>query len=114
MVVDRALDGAGAGVVVVLAGFEFPDIAAFVVQEAGVVVALVEVLEHATEDLGLFFREGDAFGGGFEELAAAAGGEEGREGEDVFVGGEEALVRADNEGDDRGGEGADFRGVSIE
>ena len=36
-------------------------------------------------------------------MAADDGGEEGRGGEDVFVGGEEALFGADAEGDDGGG-----------
>ena len=43
---------------------------------------------------------------GFAELAAASGSEEGGEAEDVFVGGEEALFAADDDGDYWGGEGA--------
>ena len=73
-------------------------------EEAGVVVAFVEVFEDGGEDFGEFFGEVDSFGGGFEELAAADGGEEGGVGEDVFVGGEEALLGADAEGDDGGGQ----------
>ena len=82
---------------------ELPGVAALVVQEARVVVAFVEVFEHRGEDFGDFFGQGDSFGAGFEELAAADGGEEGGVGEDVFVGGEEALFGADAEGDDGGG-----------
>ena len=69
-------------------------------QQARVVVALVEVFEDGGEDLGEFFGEVDSFGAGLEELAAADGGEEGGGGEDVLVGGEEALLHADAEGDD--------------
>ncbi len=54
----------------------------------------------------MFVGQVDAFGGGFEELAAADCGEEGGVGEDIFVGGEETLFGADAEGDDGGGEGA--------
>lgn len=99
MMEHRTLDGASTSVVV-LRILEFPRVAAFVVQQARVVVALVEVLEDGGEDLGEFFGEVDAFGGGFEELAAADGGEEGGVGEDVFVGGEETLFGADADGDD--------------
>ena len=84
--------------------FELPGVSALVVQEAGIVVAFVEVFEDGGEDFGKLFGEVDAFGGGFEELAAADGGEEGAVGEDVFVGGEEALLGSDAEGDDGGGQ----------
>ena len=73
-------------------------------QEAGVVVAFVEVFEDGGEDFGKLFGEVDSFGGGLEELAAADGGEEGGVGENVFVGGEEALLGSDAEGDDGGGQ----------
>ena len=71
-------------------------------QEAWVVIAFVEVFEDGGEDLRGFVREGDAFGDGFEELGADYGGEEGGEGEDIFVGGEEALFGTDAEGHDWG------------
>ena len=80
--------------------FELPRISTLVVEEAGIVVAFIEVLEHGGKDFGEFFGQVDSFGGGLEELAAADGGEEGGIGEDVFVGGEEALLSADAEGDD--------------
>ena len=80
--------------------FQLPRVSAFVVEKAGVVVAFVEVFEDGGEDFGEFFRQVDSFGGGLEELAAADGGEEGRGGEDVFVGCEETLLDADAEGDD--------------
>ena len=87
---------------------EFPAIPAFVVQQAGVVVTLVEVFEHAGEDFWGFVGKRDAFGGGFEKLAAADGGEERGGGEDGFVGGKEAGFGADAEGNYWGGEGANF------
>ena len=90
--------------------FELPCISALVVQQAGVVVAFVEVLEDGGEDFRELFWEVDSFGGGLEELAAADGGEEGGGGEDVFVGGEEALLDSDAEGDDGGGQVA---GVEV-
>lgn len=70
-------------------------------QKARIVVAFVEVFEDGGEDFREFFREVGSFGGRLEELAAADGGEEGRGGEDVFVGCEEALLDADAECDDR-------------
>ena len=90
--------------IVVRRRFKLPRVSAFVVEQAGVVVAFVEVFEHGGEDFGEFFGEVDSFGAGFEELAAADGGEEGGGGEDVFVGCEEALLDADTEGDDGGGQ----------
>lgn len=80
--------------------FELPRVSALVVEQAGVVVAFVEVFEDGGEDFGEFFGQVDSFGAGFEVLAAADGGEEGGGGEDVFVGCEEALLDADTEGDD--------------
>ena len=94
---------------VVFAAFELPAVPPLVVQQAGVVVALVEVFEHGGEDLGDVVGQVDAFGEGFEELAAADCGEEGGVGEDVFVGGEEALFGADAEGYYWGSEGAGWK-----
>lgn len=91
------------GTSVIVIGLQLPAVAALVVQEARVVVAFVEVFQHRGEDLGRFVGEGDAFGDGLEELGADYGGEEGGEGEDVFVGGEEAGGGADAEGYDWGG-----------
>ena len=84
--------------------FELPGVLALVVQEAGVVVAFVEVFEDGGEDFWELFRQVDSFGGGLEELTAADGGEEWGVGEDVFVGCEEALLCADAEGDDGRGQ----------
>ena len=102
MVVNGRLDiatSAGAGIAIL----ELPGVPALALQQAWVVVSLVEILEHGREDLGNLFGQLKAFVVRFEELAPATGGEEGREGEDVFVGGEEALLRADADGDNCGG-----------
>jgi hypothetical protein len=73
------------------------------VHEAGVVIALVEVLENRGEDLGFFVGQGDPLGRAVGEVVAAKGVlEEGRGAEDVFVSGEETLFAADDEGDDGG------------
>ena len=103
LAVARVVDG-GLRVALRRRYLELPGVAALVVQQAGVVVAFVEVFEHGGEDFRELFREVDAFGGAFEELAAADGGEEGGGGEYVFVGGEEALLGADAKGDDGGGQ----------
>lgn len=99
----RALHRPSGPSVIALGALELPRIAALVVQQAWVVVAFVEVFEHGGEDLRELVGQVDAFGDGFEKLAAADGGEEGGGGEDGFVGGEEALFGADAEGDYRGG-----------
>ena len=101
--VHCALHGASTGHGLVVGYLEFPAVLTLVVQEAGVVVAFVEVFEDGGEDLRGFVWEGNAFGDGFEELGADYSREEGGEGEDIFVGGEEALFGADAEGYDRGG-----------
>ena len=93
--------------------FELPGVFTLVVEETGVVVAFVEVFENGGEDFGEFFGEGDSFGGGFEELAAADCGEEGGGGEDVFVGGEETLFGADTECDDGGGQVTGWWNLSV-
>ena len=73
-------------------------------EEAWVVIAFVEVFEDGGKDFGNLFGEAHPFGRGLEELAAADGCKEGRGGEDVFVGCEEALLRANAESDDWGGQ----------
>lgn len=102
---DRGLDDGFVGIVGAGAGvFEVPAVALLVVLDAGVVVAFVEVLEDGGEDFGFFVGEVDALVGCLEELARAEGLEPGRVGEDVFVGGEEALFAADGYGDNCTGE----------
>lgn len=85
--------------------FQLPCLGPTVVSQTRVVVALVEVLENAGEDLGLLFWEVDELAWWFLGesgawriwvwgLGCAVGGEEGGCAEDGFVGGEEALFGA--------------------
>lgn len=99
MMIHRALHTACA----TLPGLQLPRVLPLIVDEARVVVAFVEILEDRGEDLGLFVRQRDALRRCFHELSAAGGLEEGRYAEDVFVGGEEPLFAADDEGYDGGG-----------
>lgn len=82
-----------------------PGLPLFVVLHTRVIVALVQELEDAAKNLGLLVREIDATSGRLEELAAASSGEVWRVAEDFLVGGKEAGLVADTEGDD----GADER-----
>ena len=50
--------------------FQFPCISAFVVEETGVVIPFVQILEDRREDLGGFVRETDTFCTAFEKLVA--------------------------------------------
>lgn len=102
VVVDGRLDRAPT----VGAVLELPGVSAFVVADARVVVALVEVLEHRREDLGLLVGEVDAAGVALLKLASTAGGEEGRQAEDVLMGGEQTLFPTADYGDDGRGKGA--------
>ena len=72
--------------------------------QARVVVALVKIFEDTGEDFGLLRRQINTSISRFEELVPQRGGEEGRMGEDVFVRGEQALVRPNDHGHDSGGE----------
>lgn len=108
MAVDRRLDVLFASIF-----FEFPSVATFVVQKAGVVVAFVEVLEDGGKDLGELFRKIDSFRARLEELASTDGGEERGVREDIFVGGEETLFGTDADGDNGRGESADHVQISA-
>lgn len=130
VVVYGRLDAAAAVFSVAAEGLNLPRVTALVVHQARVVVALVEVLQHGREDLGLLVGEGDALGrggrgGGYggrgaDDVGGAAvkvGAEgvleKGRCAKDVFVGGEEALFCADDESYDCGGEVAIFEEGSV-
>ena len=95
----RVVDG-GFGAIAVGSVFEFPRVSTFVEEQAGVIVAFVEVFEDGGEYFGDLFGQIDSLGGGLEKLTAADGGEERRCGEDVLMSCEEALLRADTEGND--------------
>ena len=102
VVVDGALDARL--LLVARRGLNLPRVAALVVREAREVVALVEVLEDGAEDLGLLVGERDALGRRVHVRGAQRLREKGTGAEDVLVGGKEALLGADDEGDDAGGD----------
>jgi len=85
----------------VLQVLERPSVALLVVQEARVVVALVQVLEDSAEDLRLVVWEADAaLAWGREELITAGGGEPRRARQHILVSSEQTLVLADDYRDD--------------
>lgn len=76
-------------------------------QQARIIVAFVEVLEHAGEDLWLLVRKLNALGvRGSKELPLDSLAEKGRKTQDVFVRGKKTAFVSDLEGDDGGDEGA--------
>jgi hypothetical protein len=79
---------------------KFPGILSLVVEQPGVVITLVKVLENRGQDLWLLFGQVDAFSIRLEELASAGCFEEGRLAEDIFVSGKETLLWTDTDGDD--------------
>lgn len=97
--------------------FQLPRVSTPVVQQPRVVVALVQVLEHAGEDFGLLLRKADGLAmsvGGFEKLSAAGIGEDRGHAEDFLMGGEEALFGSHADGDDGGGEGSRQNGMLVD
>jgi hypothetical protein len=74
-----------------------------VVDQARVVVALVQVLENGRENLGLLVGQVYPLVGRLEELAAAGCLEPGRVGQDILVCSEEALLVSNGDGDDGAG-----------
>lgn len=99
VVVDSRFDWA-----VGIGGLELPRVAALAVDEAWVVVTLIQELKHGREDFGLFVRKRDALRVALGEVLVQSRLEERRKAEDVLVSGEEAVLVPDNERDDgRGG-----------
>lgn len=99
MVVDSRFDWT-----VGIGGLELPRVAALAVDEAWVVVTLIQELKHGREDFGLFVRKRDALRVALGEVLMQSRLEKGRKAEDVLVSGEEAVLVPDNERDDgRGG-----------
>lgn len=91
----------GGLVMVFLRGLlQLPRVALLVVDEAGIVVALVKVLENRREDLGLFVRQGNLLALRVEHLILEDALEEGGDSEHVLVGGEDSLFLADDQGHD--------------
>ncbi len=105
VVVDGRLGGSGPLVQLL----DLPGVPALVLDEAGVIVALVEVLEHGREDLGLLVGQVDALALRVHILALQGLLEPRRGAEDVLVRGEDPLLLADHEGHDGRGQGAAAR-----
>jgi len=101
---DGRLDGT-ASIVIRSSVFQLMTTRSFVVDQARVVVTLVEVLEQRGEDFGEFVCERDTFLGSqsIKVLGPTKGGKEGRDGEDGLVAGKEARFRADTDCYYRGG-----------
>ena len=102
---DGGLGAGFAGPGTSIGALELPGISTLVVQEAWVVVALVEELEHAGEDLGEFLGQADALRGGFEELAPHESSEVGRGVQDGLVAGKETAFSANHDSDNGRREG---------
>lgn len=92
----------------VLRALDLPRVPPLVVHQAWEVVALVEVLEDRREDFGRLVGQGDALAGFEGRVVLEEVVEVGGAGEDVFVGGENTLLVAYDEGDD----GADAAGAA--
>lgn len=101
---DGVLEDLGAGGLVedggLVVALDLPCVSALVVDQSGGVVALVQVLEDGREDLGLLIRQGDALARGLHVLRAQAGSQDGRLGQDLLMGGKDACLAADDQGDD--------------
>ena len=91
--VNRAL---GLAFALVVGRLKLIRIAPLAVNEARVVITLVEKLEDGAEDLGLFIRKGNLLGDGVHVSVTQGRSEEGRRGEDVLMGSKESLLGADD------------------
>ena len=88
-----------------LRSFEPPGIAPRVVHKSWVVVALVEILEHAREDFGFFVGQFDALDFvALVQMSSADCRKVRRIAENVLVGSEEPLFATDDDRDDRAGQ----------
>ena len=104
-VVDCRLDRAST-IVFSRGILQLPLVALLVVEEAGVVISFVEVFEYRGENFGFFVRQFYPFRDALVKLTFESGGEEGRQGEDVLVACEQALVASYDQCDDRTCQGA--------
>jgi len=74
------------------------------VQQAWVVVTLVQVFEDAGEYLGFFVRQIHLLHVGFEELAFQRSTEEGGQRQDILMSSKDSLITTHNQGDYGAGE----------
>lgn len=75
---------------------ELPRVTLLIVDEARIVVALVEIFEDRREDLGLFIRQGDLLALRVKHLVLHHGLEEWRNTEHVLMCGKDALLLTNN------------------
>lgn len=97
--VDCALAHAFTRVVIV---FEIPTCMSLVVVKPRSVVAFIEVLEDCREYFRCLVWDFDSLAVRFEELRPTGLGKVGALAKDVFMGGEESLLRSDCDRDDSG------------
>lgn len=97
MVVDGGLVPA-----VIAACFHFPRVPLLVVDQAWVVIPLVEILKDGREDFGFFIGQRDLFCLRVEHLVLQDTLKEGGRAENILMGGEDPLLLADDEGYDSG------------
>ena len=79
---------------------DLPCVPTLVVDQSRRVVTLVQVLEDGREDLGLLIRQGDALPRGLHVLRAKGRSQDGRLHQDFLMGGKDASLAADDQGDD--------------
>lgn len=108
--VDCALAHAFSRVVDV---FEIPTRMSLVVVESRSVVAFIEVLENGREYFGCLIWDLDSFAVRLEELRPTGFGKVGALTKDVFMGGEEPLLRSDCDRDDGGVEVSVARSTHV-
>ncbi len=102
LALDAVVIDGGLGATVVAGLLQLPRVPLLVVHKARVVVGLVEILENGREHLGLFVGQRNLLGLRVHHLVLQDALEEGRGGQDILMGGKDALFLADDEGDDRG------------
>lgn len=90
---------------------ELPRVAVPVVHQAGIVIALVEILEDGRKDLGLLVREGDSLVHDIQGFPLARRLEKGRLAEDILVRGKEPSLAANSKSDNRRGRDVDGLGA---
>lgn len=89
---------------------ELPGVTVPVVNQAWIVVSLVEILEHCRKDLGLLVGKGDSLVHGIRRVLATSRLEKGRLAEDILVCRKKTSLAANGKGDNR--RGRDIDGLS--
>lgn len=79
--------------------FNLPDVPPFVVEQFGIIVSLVQVLENRRENFWMFVGQIDSSCVALEELLSACGFEEWGSSYDIFVAGKDSLLVTNADGD---------------